>query len=158
MLQRIFPKAIDNNFRGYRLAIWILGFYAFVKLGQGTKSLFDPASTAVSADGIPLDTYSPAASATVISMFTLLGLNLLVLPLQSILVMIRYRAMIPLMYLMMLILGLSGRAILYAHPSERIGGVQPAGFYVNLALLAILMLGFALSLADTAGRRLNPTG
>src|SRR5579859_2744885 len=107
LFARVFPRQIDNNFRGYRLAIWLLGFYALIKILQGTVSVFNTASTAIGADGIPLDTFSQAARATVVSMFALLGLNLLVLPLQAFLVLVRYRAMIPMMYLMMLILNLS---------------------------------------------------
>jgi hypothetical protein len=39
------------------------------------------------------------------------------------------------------------------HPIARSGGVQPVGFYVNLFLLAVLILGFALSLARSTARK-----
>ncbi len=148
MLNRIFPRMIDNNFRGYRMALWLFGLYAFVKMAQGLESLFNSAETAVRADGIPLQSFGAAATQTTVAMFALLGLNLLVLPLLGALALIRYRAMIPLIYFMMLILNLSSRAVLYAHPSPRIGGVQPIGFYVNLGLLAVLVVGLTLSLVD----------
>jgi hypothetical protein len=148
LLGRLFPVRIDNKFPGSRLALWLFGVYVFVKVGQGGESLFNSAATAVRADGIPLQSFGTAAAETAVEMFALLGLNVLVLPLLGVIALIRYRAMIPLIYLMMLILNLSSRAVNYAHPSPRIGGVQPVGFYVNLGLLAILVIGFALSLAN----------
>lgn len=155
ILAHIFPRQIGNNFQGYRLSIWLFGFYVLVKAAQGTVSVFNTASTATRADGIPLDSFGTAASQTVISMFALLGLNVTVLPLLGVLALIRYRAMIPLLYLTMLVLNLSSRVVLALYPSPRIGGVAPTGFYVNLGLLAILLVGFFLSLMNpskSAGR------
>jgi hypothetical protein len=124
--------------------------YVFAKLGQGTESVFNAYSTATTADGIPIDSYGKMAAQTVLEMFALLGLNVLVLPLLGVLALIRYRAMIPLMYLTMMILYFCTRALLFVHPIARTGGVQPIGFYVNLALLAVLLIGFALSLTKSA--------
>lgn len=146
LLHRLLPAQIDNHFRGRRLALWLFGFFVLVKLFQGAESVFNSYATAMNADGIPLESYGTAVAQTVLSMFALLGLNVLVLPLLGVLALIRYRAMIPMIYLMMLMLNLGGRAVQLVHPIARAGGVQPIGFYVNLFLLAVLIAGFALSL------------
>src|SRR5262249_29708159 len=153
LLGRMFPAQIDNKFPGLRPAMWLFGVYAFIKAAQGAESLFNTAETAIRADGIPLQSFDIAAVQTVVEMFALLALNVLVLPFLGLIALFRYRAMIPLLYLMMLILNLSGRAVLYIHPSPRIGGVQPIGFYVNLGLLAILVIGLVLSLVDRTRSR-----
>jgi hypothetical protein len=150
LLRRLFPGQIDNNFRGHRLALWLFGFYALVKLVQGAESVFNGYATAKHADGIPLDSYGAAVVQTMLSLFALLGLNLLVFPLLGAIALVRYRAMIPLLYLMMVLLSLGGRAVQLVLPVARLDGVQPIGFYVNLVLLAVLLLGFALSLARPA--------
>jgi hypothetical protein len=148
MLNRLFPKTIDNSFRGSRLAIWLLAFYSLIKIFQGFESVFNAASTAVQADGIPLSHFGPEASAEVVEEFALLGLNIMILPLEAFVILIRYRAMIPLIYLAMLLVNLAARAILFVHEKPVIGGAEPIGFYVNLGLVGILVLGFALSLRD----------
>ena len=149
LLRRIFPGQIDNNFRGRRLAIWLFGLYVLANLGEGAASVFNSTSTAMTADGIPLDSYSAVVVQTMISMFALLGLRALVISLLCVIAIVRYRAMIPLLTLMLLVLNISGRVVLFVHPIARSGGVQPIGFYVNLFLLAVLIVGFALSLAKS---------
>ena len=151
VLGRIFPRRIDNNFRGYRLSLWLFGFYSLIRLIQGAMSAFNSYATATGPDGIPVDSFGSAAAQAVLAVFALLGLNVMVLPALGILALIRYRAMIPLIYLMILILNLSSRVVQLFHPVARVGRVQPVGFYVNLGLLAILVLGFLLSLANRSG-------
>jgi hypothetical protein len=152
MFERIFPRQIDNTFRGHWLSLWLFGAYALIKLIQGSESLFNARSTAVRADGIPLDSYGGAASDMVVHLFALLGLNLLVLPLLGIVALIRYRAMVPLLYVMMLLLALASRAFNMMNPTERAGDTTPIGFYVNLGLLAVLATGFILSLMNRSSR------
>ena len=152
VIGRIFPRRIDNKFEGHWLAIGLLVLYAAIKFGQGTVSILDTASTAVRADGISLTGFGAMGAQTVISMFALLGVNVLVLPLQAVLVLIRYRAMIPLMYLMMAGLYLAGRALSVLHPFPHIDGAVPTGSYVNLSLFAILLAGFSLSLVGRPER------
>ena len=150
ILRRVFPRHIDNSFRGHWLALWLFGSYVFGKLGQGLDSIFNSYAVATGADGIPLDSYGVVAAQDMLSMFALLGLNVLVLPSLGVLALVRYRAMIPLVCLMMLLLNFSARAVRFLHPDAGSGGVQPRGFYVNLALLAVLAAAFALSLAKSA--------
>jgi hypothetical protein len=44
MLDRIFPRQIDNNLRGHWIALLLFGFYVFGRLGMGAirlRHLFD---------------------------------------------------------------------------------------------------------------------
>ena len=86
------------------------------------------------------------------SMFALLGMYLLVIPLQSLVVLIRYRTMIPFMYLMPLLVQLGSRVLQTVNPIQRIAepamgyAGHPIGFWINLGILAITAIGFLLSI------------
>src|SRR2546428_11544933 len=101
-----------------------------------------------SADGIPLDTFTPAAARTVVSLFALLGLSNFVICLLCILALARYRSMIPFMFALLLLEYLSRRLILQFLPIVRTG--TPPGIYVSLVLLALMIVGLALSLRSAA--------
>jgi len=83
----------------------------------------------------------------VLSLFALMGMCLLILPLQSIIVLIRYRSMIPFMYLSLLVVSVGSRAIQFVHPLVR-SSTLPYGVIMNLAILTVTVVGFVLSLHD----------
>jgi hypothetical protein len=64
--------------------------------------------------------------------------------LLGILVMVRYRALLPFMFVLLLLEHLGSRLILQVMPIARIGA--PPGSAINLVLLAVMILGLALAL------------
>ncbi len=144
MFNQLLPRRIDNTYRGYKLALWLFGLVVFMKVAMSLNSIFNGYLVASSADGIPLDTFTPAAARTVVSLFALLGLSNFVICLLCILVLIRYRSMIPFMFALLLLEYLSRKLILQFLPIVRTG--TPPGFYVNFILLALMIVGLALSL------------
>lgn len=148
MLGRLFPRSFDNAYRGNRLAPWMLGAVALVKGLQGFNSMTMPVKVMVSADGIALSTFNPPAQQEAIAMFALLGMYLLVLPLVTAVALVRYRSMIPFLYLMFIAVQLGARA-LNALNSPSSG--HPIGFFINLGVLAVTVLGFVLSLMPGRG-------
>jgi hypothetical protein len=144
LANRIFPPHFDNDYRGHKLALWLFGVTVFMRLGMSLSTIFNGRKTAISADGIPLDTFTPAEAQTVVSIFAVLGLAIFVICFLCILVLVRYRSMVPLMFALLLLQSLGGRLILRFFPFVRTG--TPPGFYVNLALLALMIIGLALSL------------
>ena len=145
MLANLFPKQFDNTYRGLWLAVWIFVPVVAVRAVQGANSILFTRDVLIKADGIPLDSLGLAGGQVVLSLFALLGLNLLVVPLLSAIALIRYRAMIPLLFLVLLFLQLGARVIIALHPIARTGDT-PLGFYINLVLLMLTVIGFALSL------------
>lgn len=91
--------------------------------------------------------FGTACTETVLSLFALMGMCLLVLPLQNIVVLIRYRSMIPFMYLSLLVVLIGSRAIQSVHPLVRTSTL-PYGVIMNLTILAVAAVGFVLSLHD----------
>ena len=148
MLDRIFPKQFDNAYRGHWLGIWLLVPIVLLRLVIGVNSMWHPYEIATTADAIPLDLYTGGGEAAAISMFVSLGFFFFLFALLGILVLIRYRTMIPLMYLLLLAQQLGSRVIGYFHPIVHASGVH-LGLTVTLTILALTLLGFVLSLLKT---------
>ena len=144
MFDQLLPQRVDNTHRGYKLALWLFALLLLLKIVMSLSSIFNAYSVASSADGIPLDTYTSACARTIVSLFALLGLSRFTICLLCILVLIRYRSMVPLMFALLLLEHLSRTLILQFLPIVRIG--TPPGPYVNLVLLALMIVGLALSL------------
>jgi hypothetical protein len=146
MLNRIFPQSLDNRFRGHRLAIWLLIPVVILKLGIGGNSMINPRHVATTADGIDLASFNAGGAQEVVSLFALLGLFQFLLGAQGALVLIRYRAMIPLIYLLLIVQQLGARVLNLARPtaSSAAAGAH-FGSALTLTILAMTIVGFALS-------------
>lgn len=149
MLDQLLPQRIDNTYRGHRLALWLLAALVLVKGGIGLGTIFNGHSAATTADGIPLDTFTPAGEQAFVSLFAAWGLSQLMLNLVGVLVLVRYRAMVPLMFALLLLEHLSRKLIFLVLPIARTG--TPPGFFVNLALVAVMIVGLVLSLRNRDG-------
>ncbi len=145
VLSRIFPRQFDNGYRGHWLAIALFVPVVALRAVMGFNAIAFTRTAAATADRIPLNSYGAAAADMVVALCALLGVYGLLLPVLSVAVLIRYRAMIPFMFVLLLLLQLGNRAVLMLHPTER-SQAAPAGFYINLALLAATVVGFGLSL------------
>lgn len=155
MLGRLFPKQIDNDYRGYWLAIWLLVPVVLLKLAMGfnvagLNPWISNRFIAESADGIPLDSFGVEAASTVMFMFASWGIGLLLLSLLGLVALIRYRAMIPLIYLLLSLeqFGRKGLALVSPIIREAVKteGVAP-GVLINWGLMTVLAVGLVLSLA-----------
>jgi hypothetical protein len=145
----ILPERIDNTFRGHPLAIWLLVPVVVVKTGIALGTIVNGRNVAQSADGIPLDSFGAAGASAVVSLLAIWGLSQLVFSVLGVLALVRYRAMIPFVYFVLLIEHLARRWMLLVKPIVRTG--TPPGLYINLALLVLMIVGLALSLRSRAG-------
>jgi len=147
-LNQIFPRSIDNTYRGHRLAVWFFIPVVVLKTGIALSAIFNGRTAAQSADGIPLDTFGPSGAEAVVALFAIWGLAQLVFSVLGVLALTRYRAMIPFLFVLFLIEHLARRWILLVKPIARTG--TPPGIYVNLGILALMVVGLALSLRSRA--------
>ena len=145
MLDRLFPRQIDNRYDGYRAALWLLGLLTALKLVVATNSIVNTASVAAGADGIPLDSFGPEAARAVLMLFSLSALGDLILALIGVAALIRYRAMVPVLYLMSIGEYVAQRVIVANHAVARSGGISFASS-IPWAVLGLLTLGLVLSL------------
>jgi len=150
MLDSFLPARIDNSYRGHRIALWLFGAVVLVKLAIALASIFNGYEAASSADGIPLASYPPGAARAVVTLFALLGLLHLVIGFVCLLVLIRYRALIPFTFAILIAEYIGRRLILFVLPIEETGAGS-RGLVINLVILAAMVVGLVLSLRARAG-------
>lgn len=144
MFDKLLPWPIDNTYRGYKVALWLFGLVVGVRILQSLAVIFNGYSTAINADGIPLDTYPPAASQTAVALFAQASLWRLTFCSVCVLVLARYRSAIPVMFAVLVLNYLASQLIFQFVPLARAG--TPPGPVVNLVLFALTVLGLVLSL------------
>lgn len=152
-IQAILPRQADNAYRGQKLALWLFVVIVALRTTIGFNSMFNGHSVAVSADGIPLDTFAAPAVQEVVALFAVWGLAQLLISLISVVVLVRYRALVPLMFVVFLLDQLGRKAVHYLIPTITTAGPTPAP-WINLALLSMMVIGLVLSLwsRNTAAR------
>jgi hypothetical protein len=154
MLTRLFPKRIDNDYRGRKLAIWLLVPLALVKLLQGASVAgLNPLATSrgilETADRVPVGTFPAEAASHLVFLFAAWGLGIFILGLLAAVVLLRYRAMIPLLYLLLLIEQLGRKVLSTVHLDSPFLSLQPsAANLINWGFLAVIVIGFLSSQSD----------
>ena len=152
MLSRLFPGIVDNRTPGHWLGLVILGLVAFAKAGQGIQTIVHTRATAIGPDGINLTGLNGDQVDEVLSLFAVLGLNNLVLPTLSLVVLLRWRALVPFSYLMFITFFLANRLLHALHPSfahEK----AAFGLYINLGIFAVTVVGLIFALIPRGNRR-----
>ena len=144
MINHLLPQRIDNTYRGNKLALWIFALVVSVKIFQSLIVIFNGDFIARSADGFPLETFTPAAAQTVVALFTLGALSLLIIFLLCGLVLLRYRSVITFMFALLVLDYLARQLILHFVPIVRTG--SPPGPVVNFVLFSLMVVGLVLSL------------
>ena len=147
-LNQVFPQRIDNTYRGHPLAVWLFIPVVVLKTGIALATIFNGRAAAQSADGIPLDSFGAGGAEAVVALFAIWGLAQLVFSVLGVLALTRYRAMIPFLFVLLLLEHLARRWILLVKPIARTG--TPPGIYVNLVILVLMIVGLVLSLWSRA--------
>lgn len=144
MFNQLLPRQADNGFQGCKPALWIFVLILLILTAMSVNSIFNGHSVAINADGLPLDTYTPEGAQAVVSFYAIWGGTQLIIVMLGIITMIRYRALVPLMFLMLLLEQLILRVIHYYLPVAKPEGT-PASWFIVL-LLSLMTLGLLLSL------------
>jgi len=143
VIAELLPRVADNRYPGQRFGLWLFALMAY-KIAMGLNILFNAPTVAQSADGIPVDTFGAPAAAAFAFVFAAWGLGQLVLGLAVVVVLLRYRSLVPLAFLALLIEQIGRMLLRLQWPMER--AVEAPGGAINSALLAIMVVGLALSL------------
>jgi hypothetical protein len=144
MLERILPKQVSNAYRGAPIAKWAFIAIVVMTLARSLAHIFLPDGGAQSIATIPLDAFSPGASAVVVGMFAQWGLTQLMFGLLYVLVLWRYQSLIPLMWLF-IVFEWTGRLLVgFFKPFETAGTAPGAMGNLIIPLLALIMFAFAL--------------
>jgi hypothetical protein len=145
------PASIDNHYRGIKLALWFFWIVVIMRGLQGLALIVGGPSIVRDADGIPLESFPIAAAQSIVTVFMISGLSRLVLSLLGLLVFVRYRSAIALMFAVLALDQLGKEILLYFYPLVRVG--NPIGPTINLGLLILTVVGLLLSISAKG----NPT-
>lgn len=141
MKNRILPRTISNEFKGHKAALWAFYVYTLYTLFRGVMHAFLPDGGAQSIATIPLDTYSVEAVRVIVSIFAQWGLSQLLFALANLIVAIKYKALIPVMYILGII-DMVGRIIIIQLKPFEVAEAAPGGIgsYIILPILIALFL------------------
>lgn len=146
MSSKILPAVADNHYRGRKIALWFFYLITAVTIGRSLIHMLKNDGGAQSIATIPLDTYTEAGAATVILIFSYWGLSQLMFGIIQLMVALKYKSLIPLMYLM-LILEWGGRFLISLWKPIETTGQAPAGIG-NMILPIVCLLMFFLSIKE----------
>jgi len=144
MIDQILPRTIDNDYRGQKLAYVPFILLVLLRLVIGTNSIIHGYDVMTKADGVPLGTFPPAAVQALVSVWALLGLSRVIIGLFCVVVLLRYRSMIPLLFVVLLFQHLAGMAITHYFPL--VNTTAPSATIVNLISITLLIVGLGLSI------------
>ena len=144
LIERLFPRQFDNVYRGNKIALWLFYPLTAMTLWRSQHHIFAPDGGAQSIATIPLDTYTQGGAQSVVTIFALWGLAQLAMGLVMLLAAIRYKSMIPLLWLF-IFLEYGGRRLIGIYkPLETVGTAPGAVAGYVLPIVALLMLVFAV--------------
>jgi hypothetical protein len=146
MMKHLFPNSIDNDYKGNMAPMYLFYLVTAFTVVRSIIHLVSPDGGAQSIATIPLHLYSKDASDTIIHMFAEWGLSQLLFGLFYIAVLIKYKSLIPLMYLF-LVLEYSTRLLLSFYKPFALEGQAPGGIG-NYVLVPLFILMFILSLKN----------
>jgi len=147
MINRILPRIVDNNYRGHKIALWFYYLITAVTIVRSLIHMLKDHGGAQSIATIPLDRYTDAGAATVILIFSYWGLSQLMFGIIQFIVSLKYKSLIPLMYLL-LILEWTGRLLIGIWKPIETSGQAPGGIG-NMVLPFVCLVMFFLSVYKT---------
>jgi len=144
MLEKMFPKQLNNDYKGSLIAMWVFVLLTAVTLVRSLIHMFAPDGGAQSIATIPLDSFTSGGAAVVVLTFSLWGLSQLLIGIIYLVVLWRYQALIPFMYLLILIEYTMRIAFGFIKPIETAGTAPGAIGNFIIVPIAVIMLFLSL--------------
>ncbi len=154
MLGRLFPLSLTNAYQGSWAALFLLLPVLIMKtvIGfnfSGLNPFISVSKVLQTVDGVPLDTFSPEAAATIVDSAGAWGMALFALCLIVWLVVVRYRAGLPAAVLVLLSEQVGRTGVDTARLVAEVvatPAMPAAGALINLGMTALLTIALLLSL------------
>lgn len=140
-LEILFPPVLDNTLRGMKLPYYVFVLIALISFVRSCIHLLSPDGGAGTIAGMDL---TVAGAGGIIFAFGLWGSSQLLYALIQLLVVLRYRALVPLMYLMLILEVLLRQLV--GHMKPVTFAHTPPGAIGNQVMLPLALLMLALSL------------
>ena len=146
-MSKILPSVVDNTFRGRKAALYFFWLITVMTVVRSCVHIFVHDGGAQSIATIPLDTYTDAGAAAVVLVFSYWGLSQLIVGVIQVVVALKYRSLIPLMYLM-LVVEWGGRFVISLFGTIETTGQAP-GEVGNRVLPVVCLAMFLLSINES---------
>jgi hypothetical protein len=148
MLGRLFPRMIDNAYPGSGLAFWLLVPVMGAKLAIGLRSMINPRGVIEDADGIALAPFGHEGALTMMFQYQTWGLGLVLFVALVVVALARYRAMVPLVCLLLLAENVGRKIISVADGNAAIphNALASVPFLINAGFDVLLGGALLLSL------------
>ena len=140
ILEIILPQKIDNSLKGSKLPFFVFAIYAVISTGRSLIHLLATDGGAGSIAGMDL---SVTGAKGIIFAFALWGSSQLILAMVQIIVVLRYRALVPLMYCLLIIEILLRQLVGYLKPVSF--AHTPPGAIANQIILPLALLMLVMS-------------
>ncbi len=137
----VFPKTADNNYKGSKIALWVFAILALVSTVRSLIHLFAPDGGAGSIAGIDLS----KGAENIVFTFALWGLSQLIYAFIQLMVVFRYRTLIPLFYLILFVETIGRILVGIMKPPILLHGAPPGGIG-NYIILPVVVIMFVLSI------------
>ncbi|MEN6636425.1 MAG: hypothetical protein ABFC56_11275 [Clostridiaceae bacterium] len=98
---KLLPAVVDNQYRGIKISQYAFLLITAATIVRSLIHVFAPDGGAQSIATIPLASYSAQAAATVILLFSLWGLSQLLMGFVYLGVYLKYKSLIPMMYVLL---------------------------------------------------------
>ena len=142
IIDRILPKQVDNQFKGYRLVAAVFAIIVVFTLARSLIHIFTPDGGASSIAGINT---SVDGGSNIVSMFAFWGLSQLLMGVVYLIVLLRYRSLIPLMFVFIfaeysgrILIGLAKPLIVSHTPPGAIGDYILVPLTIIMLILSLL--------------------
>ena len=145
MMNRLLPEVADNNLRSHRVTYWVLWIYVLKSIFAGVVHMFAPDGGAQSIGSVKLDSFTQEGADSVVTMFGLWGMEQFVIGLIVLVILLRYKSLLPLAWAIYAI-EYAGRALSHMFTPGLDTVHTPPGVMVDTLLvpLAIAMVIFAI--------------
>lgn len=145
MIEKLFPKNLDNQYDGLKIAKWAFVAMTILTIARSFAHILLPDGGAQSIATIALNDFSTEASSAIIGIFSYWGWSQLLFGLFFVIVLWRYQSLIPLMWLFIFTEWV-GRYLLetFYKPIETIGTAPGKVGNMIFPFISLVMLILAL--------------
>ncbi len=148
MIEKLFPKTVDNNYKGHWLAKWLLIFYVAKSFVAGSIHMFAADGGAQSIGSVALDQFSQGGADSVVTVFGLWGMEQMVIGFIGVIMLWRYKALIPMMALVYVVEYI-GRITSHFYTPGLVTAHTPPGAMMDIILVPLTVVMLVLSLWRT---------
>ena len=143
MYNKLLPDVVNNDYKSHKIALWFFYLITVVTIVRSCIHIFKYDGGAQSIATIPLDKFINGGAEAVIFVFAYWGLSQLMIGLLQGIVAIKYKSLIPLMYLLLVLEYASRFGISMFKTIETTG--QAPGGVMNYVMPFICLIMFFLS-------------